>query len=96
MTPRKSPFKHKVKSHTRGGIQVSSYERGSGKPKKEAAAGAAASSFKSGYNVTFFLGNAKETYNVAAGNLTAALRAAVPMIQRPIVPKHAQIRRIRG
>ena len=90
---RKAPFKHKVSPHTRAGVTVHQYERGKGRPSPRADPLNLKQHGGSKYNVTFYFSDGSETYNVGGGTLTGSLREAIPRIQRPEVPQHAQIRR---
>lgn len=88
---RKSPVKHKVKSHTRSGIAVKNYERGKGKRvEKEKTMHITANI---GYNVSFWFSNgSRETFNLPEKTIGSALRAGISKIQQPLIPVRAQIR----
>jgi len=96
MSSRKSPIRHPVSGHYRDGKWVENYERGKGeKPRSPPKVGNPHSGGNPGFNVSFFFPDGVETYPVGGRTLTGALREAVPKIQRPIVPTHAQIRRLK-
>ena len=90
---RKTPYKHPIHSHTRSGVTVQKYERGRGRPSPRAQPLNMKQHGSAQYNVTFYFSEGSETYNVGGGTLTGSLREAIPRIQRPEVPQHAQIRR---
>ena len=94
MTDRKSPYEREVKPHIRAGVHVSKYKRGKGKKPTPPRPAKPSPGIDAQYNVTFFFSDGRETYNVGGGTLTGSLRAAIPLIQRPEVPQHAQIRRM--
>lgn len=97
--PRKSPIEHKVGSHQRRTpngdiITVEKYTRGSGKPpRKPSTVNKPIGTQGSDYAVTFYFSSGRETHKVDGDTLTGALREAIPKIQRPEVPRHAQVRR---
>ena len=94
---RKTPFKHPVSHHVRAGVAVKDYERGKGKPKNTSRSTSLRTKASKGstYNVTFyFTDGTREAYNVNGGTLTGAVGEALPRIQRPMVPVHAQVRRL--
>lgn len=94
---RKTPYKHPVKSHTRGGVPVKHYERGKGTPEKKQRNTSMRIGKGSEYNVVFIFGDSgRESYNVKSGTATGALSDAVARIQRGSVPYHARVRRLRG
>lgn len=95
LAPRKTPYRHKVRSHLRDGVGVSSYVRGDGEKPSQPKAPKTPGKGKAKYNVSFFFDGSRETYNVASGSLTAAIKEAIPRIQRPQIPQRAQIRRIK-
>ena len=93
---RKPPYRHPVSGHYREGKWVENYERGKGKkPTNPVNPGNPQGGGKAGFNVSFFFPDGRETYNVGGGTLTGALREAIKLIQRPVVPSHAQIRRLK-
>jgi len=95
MSHRKSPYRHPVTGHYRDGKHIDPYERGKGeKPKIPHKVGQPRGGGKPSFNVSFYFPDGRETYNVGGGTLTGALREAIPRIQRPMVPTHAQIRRL--
>jgi len=94
---RRSPYQHKVSSHIRAGVEVKTYTRGEGKkPGNPHPVMRHNPGGKPGFNVSFYFPDGTETYNVRGGTLTGALREATPRIQRPVVPTHAKIRRLRA
>jgi hypothetical protein len=97
MSSRKKPYRHPVSGHYRNGKYIDNYERGHGeKPKAPTrSVNPQGRGGNPGFNVTFYFPDGRETYNVGGGTLTGALREAIPQIQRPVVPTHAQIRRIK-
>lgn len=89
---RKSPVKHPVSGHYRGGKWIDKYTRGQGEKPRSTRK----SRRRSGttYNVTFiFPDGSTETYN-AQGTATGALRDAISNIQRPMIPERAILRRL--
>ena len=96
MSHRKSPYRHPVTGHYRDGKWVENYKRGEGeKPKIPSRIVKPRGGGKPGFNVSFFFPDGRETYDVGGRTLTGALREAIPLIQRPLVPTHAQIRRLK-
>ena len=94
--PRKSPIRHDVSGHYRDGKYIDHYERGEGeRPKTPHKVGRQPRGGNPDFNVSFFFPDGRETYNVGGGTLTGALREAIKRIQRPLVPTHAQIRRLK-
>ena len=91
--PRKRPYRHPVKGHTRSGITVGHYERGKGdKPHKPTKTRKGAPG-QTGYTVSILFSEGKENYNVAGGTYTGALKDGLTRIQRPEIPQRVQIRR---
>ena len=96
MSHRKSPYEHDVGGHYREGKYIDKYKRGKGnKPRALSKTVKSRSGGKPGFSVTFFFPGGRETYNVGGRTLTGAMREAIPLIQRPVVPTHAQIRRLK-
>ena len=93
--PRKHPYQHPVKGHTRSGITVHRYTRGRGnKPNTPSKTGKDAPG-QTGYTVSIlFSGSGKENYNVAGGTYTGASKDGLTRIQRPEIPHRVQIRRL--
>ena len=94
---RKTAYRHPVSHHVRAGVQVHDYERGKGKPKPPARSESLRTKASQGskYNVAFYFSDGtREAYDVNGGTLTGAVGEALPRIQRPMVPVHAQVRRL--
>jgi len=94
---RKSPYEHKVGPHYREGKYIETYHRGDGDaPKHKVSVRAISGGGGSMYSVSFrFPDGSTESYN-KAGSATAALKAALGMIQRPMLPKQANLTLIGG
>jgi len=95
--PRKSPYEHKVGGHYRNGKWVETYKRGEGdEPKSTPKMPRGRSRVGSTYQVFFtFPDGSTEQYN-ETGTATGALKAALGMIQRPMIPKRATLRMLGG
>lgn len=96
MSSRKSPYLHPVTGHYRDGKWIEDYKRGHGdKPKapSRVVKSRRGRGGKPGFNVSF--PEIGENYNVGGGTLTGAIREAITRIQRPVVPTHARIRRLK-
>lgn len=85
---RKSPYRHDVSGYRRyDGVQVTQYQRGKGSKPREMRTTRIPHNSGTKYSITFrFPDGETETYN-ASGTLTNAVREALSMIQRPMVPK---------
>ena len=94
---RKSPFEHKVGPHYREGKYIETYHRGDGDaPKRSVPVRSVSRGGGSVYNVLFtFPDGGSESYN-APGTATGALKNALSMIQRAMLPKRATLTLLGG
>ena len=84
--PRKSPYEHKVKEHTRSGITIGQYKRGKGKkPSKPRKIIGKAK--QKGFKVTVD----HKSYPVEAVTFGTALK--IGLSKYPKIPTHVKIRR---
>ena len=94
---RKSPFEHKVGPHYREGKYIETYHRGNGDaPQRSVPVRSVSRGGGSIYNVLFtFPDGGSESYNVS-GTATGALKNALNMIQRAMLPKRATLTLLGG
>lgn len=97
MKRRKSPYKHKVREHTRQNRPVVQYERGKGKqmfsPRRSRVIGGNPGDT---FDMTFFyIGEPREEFPVEAKNYGDALSAGIEMRDKPLPPKVIKMRRQR-
>jgi len=91
--PRKHPYRHPVKGHTRIGVTVRKYKRGQGDKPHEPSKTSKGVRGKTGYAVSILFSEGRENYNVGGGTYTGALKDGLTRIQRPEIPQRVQIRR---
>lgn len=94
MTPRKSPYKHPVRGHTRDGHKVTSYVRGEGDP-PTANPGKNNPQRGNGFIVSFSFPDApKEVVSVNARTFTDAVRAATGRFRTPLIPVRVRVGKV--
>jgi hypothetical protein len=90
---RRSPIRHPVKSHERGGVQVSRYERGKGtRPAQRATVNRSPSS--KGYKVTFQYGDSRESHDVDGPTFTQAVIQGTALMTEGGYPTKVIVRRL--
>lgn len=94
---RKTPYKHDVRNHLRGGKPVNKYERGrGGKPKvtrkSRVVGGSLPSHGSSTYDVTVSYAGSSEVLNVDARNYLGALDAGLAGRDKIERPKSVRMR----
>ena len=92
MTPRKPPYRHPVRRHTRAGVPVKRYKRGKGQKPRQNNPGHGPSA---DYSVAVgYPGKPGETVNVKASTYTGAVREALKRITVPAVPNRVKVTRL--
>lgn len=101
---RKSPYRHKVRSHIRQGKRIKSYMRGDGeppqKPQQKRQVGAPVhvpSTTQSGtaYRTTIIYPNlSSETFHVGGASYGEALSTCLTQRTKPVTPKKVRLRMV--